>query len=387
MDWAALTDKASTLLAQWSTWSYIFIIVVAVLVINWVMQWVLYVILKREDSAESVWRHAFLSAIGPPLRTIIWLIGFTIIADLFMPDGKTEQGTAFVTLFPQARNVLAVVAVAWFFLRLVGRVQDNLEAHARAKDEPLDPTASDAIGKIARAAVVITALMGIMQSLGFSLTSLLAFGGAAGIAVGFAAQSLVANLLGGLTVFATRIFKIGDDIIIPDTELNGEVEHIGWRATRVLGWDRKPFYVPNSKFNSTTVINHSQKKYRRIMEYVHLRYRDIDKVEAIVSDGNRMINEHPDIDHSFFVFRFDSYGDFALKLFLYAYSPITNYPKFTAVKEDVLLKIAAIIGEHDAELAIPVSTVHMPDGLRLETDFPAPDSAADGGGAGHEQAE
>lgn len=371
MDWASLTDKAGAFLTHWTDLSYIFFVVVAVLVLNWGTQWVLYLITRHEDPAKRVWRHAFLRALGPPLRAIFWLIGLTIIADQFMPSGDTDQSLTFVSIFPQARNVLAVIAVAWFLMRLVTRVQDNLDARASNRGEPLDPTASDAIGKIARAAVIITALLAIMQNLGFSLTSLLAFGGAAGIALGFAAQSLVANLLGGLTVFATRIFKIGEDIIIPGTELNGEVEHIGWRATRVMGWDRKPFYVPNSMFNTTTVINHSRKEYRRIMEYVHLRYRDIEKVKAIVADGNEMISQHPDIDHSFFVFRFDSYGDFALKLFLYAYSPVTNYPKFTAVKEDVLLKLARIVREQGAELAIPVSTVHMPDGLRIADDRPA----------------
>src|SRR3546814_10370881 len=86
----------------------------------------------------------------------------------------------------------------------------------------------------------------------------MAFGGAAGIAVGFAAQTLVANLFGGLTVYAGRIFKIGEDIILPNTKLAGTVQQIGWRATRVLGWDGKPFYVPNSIFNSSNMINHSR---------------------------------------------------------------------------------------------------------------------------------
>lgn len=224
MDWTTLTDKANTFFTHWSTLSYVFVIVVAVLVINWTTQWVLYVIVKREDPADAVWRHAFLDALGPPLRAIIWLIGLTIIADVFMPAGETAQATTFTTWFPHTRDVLGVIAVAWFFLRLVTRAQNNLETRADAKNESLDQTASDAIGKIARAAVVITALLAAMQNVGVPLTSLLAFGGAAGIALGFAAQSLVANLLGGLTVFATGIFKIGEDIIIPGTDLHGGVE-------------------------------------------------------------------------------------------------------------------------------------------------------------------
>src|SRR3546814_6209490 len=87
-----------------------------------------------------------------------------------------------------------------------------------------------------------------------------------------------------------------------------------------MGFDRKPFYVPNSMFNTGVVINHSRMTNRRIMEHMLLRYGDIDKVEAIVADVNRMLAEHPGIEHDFFAFNFDTCGDFALKLFLYAFT-------------------------------------------------------------------
>src|SRR3546814_3234621 len=81
------------------------------------------------------------------------------------------------------------------------------------------------------------------------------------------------------------------------TEVMGEVQEIGWRATRIMGFDRKPFYVPNSMFNTGVVINHSRMTNRRIMEHMLLRYGDIDKVEAIVAEVNRMLAEHPGIEH------------------------------------------------------------------------------------------
>src|SRR3546814_9931038 len=76
---------------------------------------------------------------------------------------------------------------------------------------------------------------------------------------------------------------------------SSDLQEIGWRATRIMGFDRKPFYVPNSMFNTGVVINHSRMTNRRIMEHMLLRYGDIDKVEAIVADANRMLAEHPGI--------------------------------------------------------------------------------------------
>src|SRR3546814_10876074 len=80
-----------------------------------------------------------------------------------------------------------------------------------------------------------------------------------------------------------------------------------------------------------------------------LRYGDIDKVEAIVADVNRMLAEHPGIEHDFFAFNFDTCGDFALKLFLYAFTVSTDYNDYMNVKEDILLKIAALVRKHGGE--------------------------------------
>jgi MscS family membrane protein len=80
-----------------------------------------------------------------------------------------------------------------------------------------------------------------------------------------------------------------------------------------------------------------------------------------------MLSNHPGIEHDFFVFQMDSYGDSALKMLLYAFTATTDYTEYMAIKEDILLKIAGIVRAHGAELAVPTSTVHMPDGLNFQT--------------------
>lgn len=85
-----------------------------------------------------------------------------------------------------------------------------------------------------------------------------------------------------------------------------------------------------------------------------------------------MLEEHPEMG-DYLVFRFDSYGEYALKLYLYAYTSgtITAYTEYMRVKQDLLLKIAAIIRQHDAKLAVPVSNVYLPDGLALPDEYEA----------------
>src|SRR5699024_10603573 len=132
---------------------------------------------------------------------------------------------------PPVLHVIAILLGMWFFLRMVSRSRKVLHIRAEQKGKALDATASDAIGKLLQACVVILAALMIMSALHFSISSLIAFGGIGGIAVGFAAQGLVANLLGGITVYASRPFKVGEWIVMPNNGVQGEVKEIGWRAT------------------------------------------------------------------------------------------------------------------------------------------------------------
>jgi MscS family membrane protein len=343
--------------------AFTFLVVFGVLILNYIINRLINSFVRRADPARNIWRIAILESLNPPLRAAIWIVGLTLAV------GFLTRGGGFTLLsqsFQPARDMAVIAVAVWFLLRAVGRVEAGLQAHARRKGQEIDPTAADAIGKLVRAAVIITAILVAMQTLGFSISGILAFGGIGGIAIGFAAQGLVANLFGGLTVYASRPFKVGEWIVMPGTEVMGEVQNIGWRATRVMGFDRRPFYVPNALFNTAVLINHSRMTARRIQESLHLRYRDIDRVEGIVADVNRMLSEHPGIEHDFFVFRFDSCGEYALKLFLYAFTVTTSYDEYMAVKEEILLKVASIVREHGAELAVPTSTIHMPDGLRFQ---------------------
>jgi MscS family membrane protein len=347
----------------WSSIAYTFVVVLVVLVLNALVNRVTASFITHANRSGYIWQSAFLESLGPPLRGVVWIVGLTVAISILTSEGEL---TILSEFFPPARDVAVIAVAVWFLLRIVGQIEIGLKEHTRNKGQELDPTAADAIGKLVRAAIVITAILVTMQTLGFSISGILAFGGMGGIAIGFAAQGLVSNLFGGLTIYASRPFKVGEWIIMPGTEVMGEVQYIGWRATRVMGFDRRPFYVPNAMFNTAVVINHSRMTARRIQEHLHLRYRDIDKVQTIVADTNRMLSKHPGIQHDFFIFRFDTCGDFALKLFLYAFTVSTDYNEYMSVKEDILLKIATIVRQHGGELAVPTSTVHMPDGVRFQ---------------------
>ena len=249
-------------------------------------------------------------------------------------------------------------------MRFIKEAEHNLVEYNEKLGKEVDRTTVDAIAKLLRLSVLITAVLVALQTLGFSVSGVLAFGGIGGIAVGFAAKDLLANFFGGLMVYLDRPFAVGDWIRSPDRDIEGTVENIGWRLTRIRTFDSRPLYVPNATFTSVAVENPSRMEHRRIYETIGVRYDDAAKVGAIVSEVNEMLNTHPDIqtDRTLMV-NFTACGASSLDFFVYCFTRTTAWTEFHRVKQDVLLKILDIVDKHGAEVAFPTRTVHVPDGI------------------------
>jgi len=243
-----------------------------------------------------------------------------------------------------------------------------LVKHRTKMGKPTDQTTVNAIAKLLRLAVLITALLIVLQSLGFSISGVLAFGGIGGIAVGFAAKDLLANFFGAMMVYFDRPFAVGDWVRSPDRDIEGTVEEIGWRLTRIRRFDKRPLYVPNSVFTQISVENPSRMTHRRILETIGIRYDDIDQMQSITDAVRQMLVDHDEIDDSqTLIVHFDTFNASSLDFFVYTFTKTTQWVKFHEVKQDVLLKVARIIEEHGAEIAFPTRTLHLPDGVRIDT--------------------
>ena len=257
-----------------------------------------------------------------------------------------------------------IASVTWFAVRFIRIAETNFIAQMQAAGEDFDRATIDAIVKLLRLSVLITAFLVALQTLGFSISGVLAFGGIGGIAVGFAAKDLLANFFGGLMIYLDRPFAVGDWIRSPDREIEGTVERIGWRQTIIRGFDTRPLYIPNSAFANIAVENPSRMRNRRIYETVGIRYDDAGAMDAIVTDVEAMLRAHDDIDtDGFLMVNFNAFAPSSLDFFVYCYTRTKQWAEYHRVKQDVLLRILAIVDRHGAEVAFPTSTVHVPGGV------------------------
>ncbi|NKN80826.1 mechanosensitive ion channel family protein, partial [Weissella cibaria] len=136
----------------------------------------------------------------------------------------------------------------------------------------------------------------------------------------------------GLMIYLDRPFAVGDWIRSPDKEIEGTVEYIGWRQTRIRTFDKRPLYVPNATFANISVENPSRMTHRRIYETIGLRYDDAAKVKPVVEAVREMLRNHPDIDSSqTLIVNFNAFGPSSLDFFVYCFTHTTNWIEYHRV--------------------------------------------------------
>ena len=180
--------QSSTETEVWLT--QVFLVVFATVATNFILMRGIDWADRLVDKTESLWDDALLEAARIPVRLFIWTIGITLAVSIL--DNVTEA--AVFDYLPEARRVAYIVIIAMFFTRFISYAENNVVDPQRLT-QPMDQTTAKAIAKLLRVSVVITALLVILQTLGYSISGVLAFGGIGGVAVGFAAKDLLANFL------------------------------------------------------------------------------------------------------------------------------------------------------------------------------------------------
>lgn len=313
---------------------------------------------RLTEKSSHLWDDAVVYAGKRPVSLLIWWQGVIMAARVIAPH--TEVITFDASLLNAVQQLGLVVAATWFFYRLTSGFEKAFVEERRKRDEYVDLTTTTVLGRIVRIAFVITGILTGLSILNIPISGLLAAGGVGGIAVGLAARDLLANFFGGFTVFMDRPFSVGDWVRSPDREIEGTVEHIDWRVTRIRKFDKRPMYVPNATFTTVTLENPSRMTHRRIAEHIGVRYDDFSVVRKVVEAIREYIMNHEALDTTqTTMVHFDRFGASSLDIMIYCFTKTVVWTEYHQVREDVLLSIGEIIESHGAAVAFPTRTLKI----------------------------
>ena len=345
-DWLGL--GANTWMAE------VFAVVFITVVINYFVKVLLTKTHAKLLITENVWDDAVIIAARKPITLFVWVIGLSIAAEIIQNVTVNEL----FSYTPLIRRIAIILLIMMFLIRLIKNIEENFLQKSKNSETDVDEITIRVLARLVRVSILLTSGLVVLQTLGISVTGVIAFGGVGGIAIGFAAQDLLANFFGGLIVYLDRPFTVGDWIRSPDREIEGTVEDIGWRVTVIRTFDKRPLYIPNSIFTKISVENPSRMSNRRIYETIGLRYEDSTKVREIIAAVKAMLANHEEIDtDATLIVNFNTMAASSLDFFIYTFTKTTDWVYYHEVKQDVLLKIIDIVHEHDADIAFPTTTI------------------------------
>ena len=293
-----------------------------------------------------------VDALGPPISFIPVVLGFFFASQQFEMDG---MGTEVILSINRS---LVAFTIFWGFYRLIPPLGAILEA----ADNILTSAMVEWIVKALKLAIILVGGATILELWGIKVMPLIAGLGLFGVAVALGAQDLFKNLIAGLFVIGERRFHKGDWILVEGI-VEGTVEQIGFRTTKVRRFDKAPVYVPNAKLSDNAVTNFSEMTHRRIKWLIGIEYATTKEQLRQVRDEieNYLISNDafakPD-EVSTFV-RIDRFSDSSIDILLYCFTKTTNWGEWLEIKEELALKIKEIVEGAGTGFAFPSRSIYL----------------------------
>ncbi|MEA3383062.1 MAG: mechanosensitive ion channel family protein [Campylobacterota bacterium] len=251
-----------------------------------------------------------------------------------------------------------IFVVFWSLINILSHLSIHIHKITnRFGDKVSGDVANFAIKSI-RFFIIIIGFIAVLQEWGYNVSGFLASLGLVGMAFALAAKDTAANLFGSLVIFTDKPFKVGDWIMTPQVE--GTIETIGIRSTKVRTFAQALVTVPNATLANSAILNWSEMGKRRIKMNVGLTYQTKGKVvEKIVKEIKEMLINHPDIHQETMHVYFNSFGASSLDVFCYYFTKTTHWGEFMRVQEDTYLKIMQIVEQNGSSFAYPTQTLHL----------------------------
>lgn len=289
------------------------------------------------------------------IQTLI-LCSLVTVAAQYVDMAANDFHLTFIS--PPLINFVTVALIALILMRKLFQLANRLEKKQVKKGS--DPTSARIVARVFKTTIFVIIILLFGEHFGMSLSGLMTFGGIGGIAIGMAGKDILSNFFSGLMLYFDRPFNIGDWVSSPDRNIEGTVVEIGWRITKIITFDHRPLYIPNSVFSSISVENPGRMTNRRISTELGLRYEDSDKIGAIVDDIRTMLQQDKNIDtgQTLLVY-FDAFADSSLNIMVYCFTKTTVWSEWLGVQQEVYLKIIAIVKQHGADFAYPTQTLYI----------------------------
>ena len=305
---------------------------------------------KLAKRTQTYYDDRIISSLKDPISFAFIIIGLHLFFLLIFK----ETG-----VIKKILNTLILFDIFWIIIAITDALRGVFH-HATAKFNPdLAKETGNFILKMVKIFIGSIGLAAMLQVWGINVTALIASLGLGGLAFALAAKDTAANLFGSFAILADKSIRIDEWIRVNNIE--GIVEDIGMRTTKIRSFERSLITVPNSIVANAPIENFSRRGVRRIKMHIGLVYgTSQEQISNIVSEIKTMLQNHEGISQKeTMLVSFDSFGDSSLDIFVYTFTATSNWERYLEIREDVNLKIMQIVEANNSDFAFPSRSIYV----------------------------
>ncbi|MCA1801003.1 MAG: mechanosensitive ion channel family protein [Rhodothermaceae bacterium] len=308
--------------------------------------------LKLTQKTSTKWDDLVVKEADKPISFVVMILFYLITyTNLMLP--------VTVNYFLRTTFEVALLAsLIWLLYGMVNVLSEYLASVTAKTESTLDEQLVPLLRKTLKIFIIVIGVLFILQNKGINVTSVLAGLGIGGLAVALAARDTLANFFGSITIFADRPFRIGDWIKIGDME--GVVEEVGFRTTRVRTFYNSLVSVPNARVADSSIDNLGMRQFRRILTRLNLTYSTTpEQMEAFVEGLKAIVQANPYTRKDFFEIHFNEFGSHSLDVLFYVFLKVPSWSDELQQRHNIFLEILKMAKEVGVEFAYPTQTLHI----------------------------
>ena len=330
----------------------IVILLLFILFRNLFTKYVFQLILKLSRKTPTDFFTQIFLSFERPLGWAFIIVGLYVSMDYFP---FVEQHNA---LFLKFLRSMVIVLITWGLFNLSSPTSGILISVNQKINNKIDLILLPFISRTIRVILIAISITIIGQEFNYDVNGLVAGLGLGGLAFALAAKEAVGNLIGGIVIVTEKPFSIGEWILTPSVE--GTVEDINFRSTKVRTFSQALVTVPNSTLANEPITNWSRMGKRRINFHLGINYKTTkDQIVRVVRRMEEMLKTHEDIHPDTIMVAFDHYNDSSLDILIYFFTNTTVWAEHVKIKHDINLEIMGILEEEGVEVAFPSRTIYV----------------------------
>lgn len=311
-------------------------------------------ITKRFLKSEEIKQKNIGRSFGWFLVANIWKKVWPIFSNVWLK----ESSEAFKTSFTVGLEIFWTMTLMWFLWQIISFITMVLEKKAAQTDNKFDDLLIPLLRVVFRFIWGAIALLMAAQFLEYDVSTLVAGLGIGSLAFALAAKDTIENLFGSVSVILDRPFQIGDWVVIDKVE--GTVEQVGFRSTRIRTFYNSLITVPNSNLIKAIVDNMGQREFRRINITLGLTYQTpAQKVSEFCEGVRRIIQEQENTRKDEYQVWFKNFSESSLDIMLYCFFKVPDWTEELRAREKLLLDIYRFAEETGISFAYPTQTLFI----------------------------